>query len=289
MSDIKLGNNNVTFKLGSTDVNAIYLGDTLIYSGSTPPTPHDYSQDYLTFRALEDGTFSFSTSGMSYSVDNGSTWTELAASANTPTVASGSTILWKSTKTAVTNNGIGTFGSSGNFEVEGNIMSLEYGDNFSGQTSLTATYAFFKLFNALANLKNAENLVLPATTLTNYCYQYMFQGCRNLTTAPSILPATTLSTGCYWYMFNSCTSLTESPVLPAATLTQYCYRYMFQNCYALSAVTCLATDISANNCTQYWITSVPASGTFYKASTMDDWTTGDNGIPSNWTVQNYSS
>lgn len=39
MADIRLGNNNTTFKVGSTDVDAIYLGTTLVYSGGTPPTP----------------------------------------------------------------------------------------------------------------------------------------------------------------------------------------------------------------------------------------------------------
>lgn len=36
---IKLGNNDITLKVGSNDVSAAYLGSTLVYSGSTPPTP----------------------------------------------------------------------------------------------------------------------------------------------------------------------------------------------------------------------------------------------------------
>lgn len=38
---IKLGNNDITLKVGSTDVSAAYLGSTLVYSGGTPtpPTP----------------------------------------------------------------------------------------------------------------------------------------------------------------------------------------------------------------------------------------------------------
>ena len=36
---IKLGNNDITLKVGSADVSAAYLGSTLVYSGSTPPTP----------------------------------------------------------------------------------------------------------------------------------------------------------------------------------------------------------------------------------------------------------
>lgn len=36
---IKLGNNDITLKVGSTDVSAAYLGSVLVYSGGTPPTP----------------------------------------------------------------------------------------------------------------------------------------------------------------------------------------------------------------------------------------------------------
>lgn len=36
---IKLGNNDITLKVGSADVSAAYLGSTLVYSGGTPPTP----------------------------------------------------------------------------------------------------------------------------------------------------------------------------------------------------------------------------------------------------------
>lgn len=35
---VKIGNNDITLKLGSSDVTAAYIGDTLVYSGGTPPT-----------------------------------------------------------------------------------------------------------------------------------------------------------------------------------------------------------------------------------------------------------
>lgn len=36
---IKLGNLDISMKVGSDDVSAAYLGSTLVYSGGTPPTP----------------------------------------------------------------------------------------------------------------------------------------------------------------------------------------------------------------------------------------------------------
>lgn len=36
---MKLGNNDITLKLGSADVSAAYLGSILVYSGGSQPTP----------------------------------------------------------------------------------------------------------------------------------------------------------------------------------------------------------------------------------------------------------
>jgi hypothetical protein len=260
------------------------------------PKPHDYSEDYLTFRALEDGTFSFGGSGaisantLEYSVDSGSTWSTLQNSGTTPTVTSGNTILWKASGLAIGGNGvgIGKFSSTGLFEAEGNIMSLHFGDNFSGQTSLSGyDDAFMSLFGNCNTITSAENLILPATTLAYNCYANMFANCTKLTTAPQ-LPATTLASRCYQYMFQSCRSLTTAPQLPATTLASSCYSQMFNKCKSLNSITCLATDKSASYCTLNWVSSVAASGTFTKAASMTSWTEGTSGIPSGWTVVDYS-
>ncbi len=129
--------------------------------------------------------------------------------------------------------------------------------------------------------------VLPATTLAANCYNSMFFGCTGLTSAPA-LPATTLAYDCYEDMFCNCTSLTSSPVLPAPILAMFCYSKMFKGCLSLNSVTCLATDISAYRCTDDWLSGVASTGMFYKAASMTGWTTGESGIPSGWTVQDYS-
>jgi hypothetical protein len=89
-------------------------------------------------------------------------------------------------------------------------------------------------------------------------------------------------------MFSGCTSLTTAPVLPATTLVNTCYYHMFYGCTNLNHVTCLATSITTMYCTSDWLYDVSASGTFVKNSSMSGWTTGANGIPSGWTVQNNS-
>ena len=228
------------------------------------PYVHDYSQDYLTFVAKADGTFQLSTNAVNYSLDNGTTWTELAVATASPTVTAGSKIMWKATLTPTSSAGIGTFSSTGQFDVEGNPMSLLYGDDFKGQTNLTGKgHAFRYLFQGCKNVVSAENLSLSATKLAIYCYYCMFENCTSLTTAPA-LPAITLAESCYSFMFKGCTSLTTAPELPATTLAKGCYNQMFSNCTSLTTAPALpATTLTYqcynsmfNGCTN--LTTAPA-------------------------------
>jgi hypothetical protein len=138
-------------------------------------------------------------------------------------------------------------------------------------------YAF--MFRNCSNLTTAPEL--SAMNLASSCYAYMFEGCSNLTTAPA-LPATLLAYNCYSSMFSGCSSLVTAPVLLATILTEQCYNNMFCECTMLNKVTCAATDISANDCTHYWLYGVAASGTFTTPSTTA-WSSGKSGIPSGWT------
>ena len=67
-----------------------------------------------------------------------------------------------------------------------------------------------------------------------------------------------------------------------------CYYGMFRNCTKINYIKCLATDISAPSCTTSWVSGVAPTGTFVKAASMNDWTTGTSGIPEGWTVVNNS-
>ena len=167
---------------------------------------------------------------------------------------------------------------------------------FDGCTSLTTAPAlpartladtcYGSMFTDCSSLKTTPEL--PATTLAFGCYSQMFMGCTSLATAPSVLPSTTLETMCYKSMFAGCASLTTAPELPATTLNLMCYSGMFGGCTKLNYIKCLATDISAFNCTSSWVSDVASTGTFVKSPSMNDWTTGSNGIPEGWTVTNAS-
>ena len=168
-----------------------------------------------------------------------------------------------------------------------------YQNMFQGCTGLTrapeltattlANSCYQGMFRDCSSLTTAP--ALPATTLANYCYQNMFQGCTGLTKAPE-LTATTLANSCYNYMFAGCTRLITAPELPATTLANYCYGGMFSGCTSLNYIKCLATNISATNCTTNWVNGVASAGTFVKADNFTGWTTGNNGIPTNWVPVN---
>lgn len=276
----------------------------------------DYSLQYFTLKALQAGTFSHTSFDVDYSVDGGNTWTTLSAGSSTPTVQAGTKVMFRSEITPTSSNGVGKFAGTNNFEAEGNVMSLLYGDNFVDQKGLTGkSYAFYKLLSGATYLKSAKNLSLPATTLASDCYNSMFNGCTSLTTAPSVLPATTLKVYCYQSMFRFCTSLTTAPVLPATTLANYCYSSMFNNCASLTTAPELPATTLVNNCyssmfmgctnlnyikamftttpsSSYmnnWVYYVASTGTFVKNSAATWNVTGVNGIPSGWTVQTASS
>ncbi len=197
------------------------------------------------------------------------------------------------------------------------IATYSCSQMFRGCTSLTTppelpattvdTYGYYEMFRGCTSLTTpsalpAENLstncyynmfygsglvsapALPATSLAERCYYQMFYECTSLTTAPE-LPATTLATYCYYMMFAYCSNLTTAPDLLAPTLVQRCYYGMFYHATKLNYIKCLATSISASYCVNNWVNSVASSGTFVKSRSVN-WPSGNNGIPSGWTVQN---
>ena len=319
----------------STDIEEVHSAGTLTltasYSGFTATgnvtvyqeaAVPDFSKKPLTFNILSDGTIKWTASDkylrktIDYKLNNGA-WTSITSytgsSAPTITVKVGDKIQFKGDNATYGDYGkYTTFsGSTAEFEIEGNIMSLINKTNFATVTTLQNAYTFNGLFSNCAGLTSAENLILPATTLAESCYRYMFENCSSLTTAPKELPAAKLATYCYSNMFQGCAKLTTAPelpattladyccnnmfrdckllttapVLPASTLVSWCYNYMFYGCTSLNYIKCLAKNISAYNCTNNWVRSVASTGTFVKSPNMTSWTTGKNGIPSGWTVR----
>ena len=104
-------------------------------------------------------------------------------------------------------------------EIFGNVMSLLKGkDNLESATTIEANNAFYGLFAGADKLVNNDErlLVLPATTLTEGCYQDMFNGCKGIEKAPE-LPAPKLEKDCYSEMFFGCENLKKISIGATAT------------------------------------------------------------------------
>lgn len=233
--------------------------------------------DGLCFTALEDGSYGMSHSGtnqtttipkLQYSRD-GINWTDwLFESIN---VNAGDKVYFKGDNPDGIGRKVGchsSFSATGKFNISGNIMSI-LGENVTSMMY----YGLSLLFRQCQTLISASGLILPATTLANYCYEGMFRGCTSLTSVPELpattlanycyylmfsdcsslttapaLPAAELAYACYWGMFNNCSSLTTAPTLPATTLTDYCYKSMFQGCTGLTTAPKLPATELANYC-----------------------------------------
>lgn len=249
---------------GADQVEKIYLGSDVIWPAQEPgpgpgPEPaHDYSKDYLTIEALGSGMFRARNFNGQYN-KNGEGWL--------PTGGTIEFLLDQGDKIQFrydTGQAIPGFfsGNTISFKVYGNIESMEYGDNFSGQTTIRNASAFTSYFQNSTGLADASNLILPATTL---------------------------KATCYYRMFHYCVNLEKAPELPAPTLLNNSYRQMFRSCRKLNYIKCLATAKATDSTTE-WVYGVQTtSGTFVKdpsagAGVGQFWGIGIGGIPENWTI-----
>lgn len=170
-----------------------------------------------------------------FSTDGGETWQTWGKSGNAGSwaftsyrIEEGETFSIRGTNSALSDFNTGkytTFSGNGKIALSGNIQSLVTPD----ADSLTAIQ-MAKLFYNNKTIVSAP--MIPATTLTDWCYYGLFSGCENLAQLPAgfTLPATSLRRGCYYQMFMDCAALTQLPAgftLPAATLNDFCYSRMF--------------------------------------------------------------
>ena len=286
---------------GSATITVTANGGTGIAATCNVTVQSKYMRMPLTLEAITDGTICVVNppDGMKYTLNDGekTSFPATGGSENARiSVQAGDKVSFYGSGTTITCYYQGdTRISDGTAEckVYGNIMSLVDELGFATATQVNEE-AFCRLFCGYANLIDAGNLILPATTLGCECYREMFQDCRRLTKAPA-LPATELARGCYKEMFVGCEALEIAPVLPATTLVAGCYNNMFISCIKLKSVTCLATNITAENASNFimmWLGSagIGATGTrtFYRPAGVTFWTTGDDApIPRGWTIEDY--
>lgn len=243
--------------VGSDQAEKMYLGSDVVW-----PLVPDYPNTYMTVEALSSGNFYVRSENFEFS-KNGGAWTSGLNNRTIP-LSEGDKVMFRHN----TNSSFpGMFsGNTMDFKVYGNIESMEYGDNFSGATTVKTNSGFSQYFQNCTGLVDSGNLILPATTLKNTCYYRMFKGCTSLTTAPE---------------------------LPAPQILNNSYKEMFSGCSALNYIKCLATSMTTDS-TTYWVLDVQTnSGTFIKDPSVRVgagyfWAIGIGGVPENWTVVDAS-
>lgn len=270
--------------------------------------------NYLTIVALEDGLTvqlpKSSENVVEYSIDGNDNWTTLTAGTISPAINTGQYISFRGNIAPNSSKHTGKFTISKSCDLTGNCNSLLFGDDAVNNLDLTGYYGCYRsLFDSCYIVKVSPTF-LPATTLGDYCYTYMFSRCTSLISAPA-LPATTLAKGCYGEMFTSCTSLTTAPELSATTLVNNCYFGMFKECTSLTIAPELPATTLVNNCyglmfegcsklnyikamfmsppsssyTSNWVSGVSSIGIFVKNIDATWSVTGSSGIPSGWTME----
>lgn len=245
--------------VGDTQVEKIYLGTDIVW-----PTTIIYSAMPLTLEIASAGTITYTHNLVIpkpiYYRKNGGNWTivenDHTGDTLTINVVEGDIVEFKGNNNAYAQSHTiyDTFsGSTAIYNAYGNIMSLVYGDVLTGGTSLTG-YAFYGLF-AHTRITSAENLILPAQTLSSYSYGGLFEYCQGLTTGPELAANNVVSTS---------------------------YAFMFMGCNNLSSIKCtMPTAVEQ----QSWVQGVGTTGTFIKHPDAS-WPTGRDGVPEGWTVEN---
>lgn len=262
---------------------------------------------------------------LEYSLDNGQTWTSITINgAKTfAIINTGDTILFRgnNAKLATAWDTYNRFNATKQFKVYGNAMSLLNGNNFvSNSTFDSGGYNLCGLFYGTTTLVDASNLILPATTLYTSCYNGMFRGCSNLVNGPKLLPALNVPADGYSSMFEGCVKLVEGPEIKATSISgatalnrMFCmnrnskvtaamtkspilritnpqdytnaYQQLFCGNGNITEVTILAQGNSLSFAN--WLNNTNSGGVIKKlqATTL---ASGNSGVPSGWTTQDYS-
>lgn len=265
--------------------------------------------NYLCFTALEAGTFTLTIgrnietsyySYIEYSIDGGVTWVHTDNVSNTevivttPTISAGDTVLWRGKGTKMSRNNSGynnycsVFSSTCAYNASGLLISLLVGKAAVDGMSISVNYTFPRLFYNDTHITDASGILIPNGAYGN-SYDHFFEGCSALTKSPEFNITAFSGNASHRGLYNGCTSLVSASKLLATKLRTESYYQMFRNCASLKYIYMLATDVSATNCMYGWTYGVTntSDGVFVKHIDAQWTTTGNNGVPSNWTIIYY--
>lgn len=283
--------------IGGKDVNKIRINGEVVWQKEVEPVDADYfyienvdeSDCELSFTTLSSTTLPPSdkyTNKVEFSTDKETWITWNFDTANTLIIPIGGKVYLRNDSGAFSYYGTDGYyyttsiNTTMKCNVGGNINTLlNYNEEI---LDISDKRSCFRRLFVGAKIVDASKLVMPATTLSQYCYADFFSGNSSLI-APPELPAVNLADFCYYNFFRNCTSLVNSPELLSTTLAGGCYMGLFYGCSKLNNITVYANDISATNCTKDWLSGVASTGTFNNMGSATYTKDSASGIPTGWT------
>lgn len=164
--------------------------------------------------------------------------------------------------------------------------SSDYWSTSSGQNTIY-TNAIIAGGNIASMINKYESGIVQDSG-SDHCYANMLGGNSDLTNVDNLIIPYVGPYGRRMFsdILSGCSNITNGPIILAENLyaNRQCFLRAFYGCSKLSNITCKATTNIDTNFSS-WLHGVSSTGTFYKAAGAT-WPTGDNGIPSGWTVQN---
>ncbi len=246
-----------------------------------------------------------------YSTD-GTTWT-----ATKPDIPAGGRVYIKANATTWSVNGEDIWnakiGASQQFNVGGNIMSIFYGDYFTGAETTfpdpTKEYILCGMFTRTGVIDASELIIpvqympvgacrsffleceqlqkglasLPATQLGHHCYQGMYENCHAMTVANSVLPALHVPQNAYEGMFGHDENFATAPEIMAQTGEYRAIADTFYDCESINAVTVHLTSWN-NDVTSGWLHNTASTGVITKPAGLSIPSDSESGCPTGWTT-----
>ena len=169
---------------------------------------------------------------------------------------------------------------------------LVKGPSFESVSSMDKT-ACYCMFDGCKSL--ATPIKITVDTLSTQCMDYMFRDCTSLKSAIVNIGNITINQYGLQQMFSGCTSLEDVEInyngsLPTAgssDTSTILYR-CFYNCTNLKRIKAMFKSLGTNGSrvqTMEWVSGVPATGTFVKNANATWNVTGNNGVPTGWTIE----
>lgn len=319
---------------GLFKINNAVLPETKNASGNQTDAhyiPYDWTVDKLNYRYIpfyiEDvsgtaSTLTVETEGtdatdVEYSLD-GTTWTS-----SKPQIPANGKVYIRAHAYQWHQDGsdFAHIYSNNDFNVAGNVMSLFYGSNFTGnettfpndsEHSMRLLYMFLNC----TGLVDAGNLILPALSLRTHDYFYTFSGCTNLIAAPAVPDAAVNGEEVLRGMYKGCSSLALAPEILISTTTgyngflemfqgtaiesitfhvqnirDYGLNWMWQGNHAISEITFANPNFEwdEDNAGGWMYDAGAQTGVIYKpAGVSITPTDSENGLPVGWTQQDIA-